>query len=130
MPHVREAATAVERPFKMTVTAQGIDVDYGTSGYFTPADSQEAVEILTEVLPPLPSLFLTKNRKYMAVTEGYDLGAKGVIPEVNRKLGVLYARLWKGVPPVGESTEEVVQDMVGHLLIMLRKLKKEEDNGR
>ena len=104
----------------MTVTPSGISVDYGEQGYDQDAMTEDAKAVL-EALPDLLTLFLVKNEKYAEVERGYDLGDKGIIPDINRKLGILVARIWHGAAEVGESTDEVIDDMIGHLLLMKAK---------
>src|SRR5690348_7755251 len=59
--------------------------------------------------------FIAKNRKYRKVTS--SLGARGVYPDINRKVGILEARVWDGDEPTdgAESTVEVIDDLIGHL---------------
>ena len=83
--------------------------------------SEDARYILDKVLPEMLESFLTKNRKYVSVEEGYDLGEAGIIPDLNRKLGILVDRLWYKNPSVGEDTDEVITDLIGHLLLMQAK---------
>lgn len=105
---------------KMIVTVDSIRVDYGDQGYEMPACTEDAREVLG-ALPDLMRLFLEKNRKYAEVERGYDLGDKGIIPDLNRKLGILVARIWHGAAEVGEPTDEVIDDMIGHLMLMKAK---------
>lgn len=85
----------------------------------------EDAQYVLNVLPDIIAQFLVKNVKYAEVEKGYDLGAAGVIPDLNRKLGILVARLWKEAPTSGEETDEVIGDMIGHLLLMLAKMRSE-----
>lgn len=85
----------------------------------------EDAQYVLKVLPDIMAQFLTKNVKYAEVEKGYELGAAGVIPDLNRKLGILVARLWKEAPTSGEETDEVIGDMIGHLLLMLAKMRSE-----
>lgn len=109
--------------FKMTVTEDGISVDYGDNGYATNAQTDDARYILAKVLPGLLSKFLNKNSKYALAQSGHDLGLKGIVPDINRKTSVLINRLWHGGGMVGEGTEEVIDDLIGHLLLMRAKLR-------
>lgn len=88
------------------------------------AASEDAKFVLA-ILPDIIEQFLDKNRKYAAVQDGYALGSAGIIPDLNRKLGILVDRLWSGNPTVGEDTDEVIGDLIGHLLLMLAKMKDE-----
>lgn len=87
----------------------------------TPVRTPEASIIVGELMSEFIELFLAKNAKYKSVQDGYDLGDKGIIPDLNRKLGILKSRLWDGEDTVGEDTDEVIQDMIGHLFLMWAK---------
>jgi hypothetical protein len=58
------------------------------------------------------------------VDKVHDLGPKGIMPDINRKTGVLIGRLWYGNPEseVGEPTDEIIDDLIGHLLLLKAKL--------
>lgn len=88
--------------------------------------SEDAAIIFNEILPRLLVTFLEKNRKYALVEDGYSLGDQGIIPDLNRKLGIIISRVWFGEPEVGESTDEVAADLIGHLLLFLAKRKRDE----
>jgi hypothetical protein len=79
-----------------------------------------ARRIVTDQLPAIISQFVAKNRKYRKVKD--HLGARGVFPDVNRKVGIIEARVWDGDGEPdegeGEGTIEVIDDLIGHLLIM------------
>lgn len=106
----------------MTVINDELVVDYGEQGYSIPIPTADARYILM-LLPDILAQFLEKNAKYAMVEQGYDLGDQGIIPDLNRKLGILVKRLWAGIEPdpKEESTDEVIGDMIGHLLLMLAK---------
>lgn len=110
---------------KTTVTKDGITIDYGENGEDVDAHTDDARYILGTVMPHLLKLFLEKNRKYASVEKGYDLGASGIIPDINRKVGILVDRLWHGNAEIGESTDEVIDDLIGHLLLMKAKRRHE-----
>lgn len=107
--------------FRMVITERDITVEYGQTGEVVPAVTDDARYILRRVLPKLMAQFLEKNRKYAEVENGYDLGSAGIIPDLNRKLGILVARIWNDAPTVGEDTDEVIDDLIGHLLLMRAK---------
>jgi hypothetical protein len=86
-----------------------------------PEPATDDARYIMTILPGIIEKFLEKNKKYAEVEQGYDLGDAGIIPDLNRKLGILYARIWKGAEEVGEPTDEVIGDMIGHLLLMLAK---------
>lgn len=105
---------------KCTITERGIDFDFGEQGYEVEAATDDARFVLS-VLPSIIEQFLEKNRKYASVQDGYDLGAQGVIPDINRKVGILIDRIWREREEVGEGTDEVISDAIGHLLLLLAK---------
>jgi hypothetical protein len=86
-----------------------------------PGDSEELKEIITGILPVWARVFAGKNRKYEALAHN-DLGAKGKFVDIYRKVMVLKSRLWDGRETVGESTEEVMLDMIGHLFLALNDM--------
>lgn len=79
--------------------------------------TDQAQQIITTHLPYFVEEFLRKNRKYKAVDN--SLGEKGVFPDVYRKVGILKSRVWDGDESIGESTDEVIRDLIGHLFLML-----------
>jgi hypothetical protein len=114
--------------YKMEITQHGLSIDYGENGVSVNAETPEAEYILAKVLPTLLQGFLEKNAKYARAQTGHDLGAKGIIPDINRKTSVLISRLWDAAPAgSGEPTEEVIDDLIGHLLLMRAKLAKDHE---
>lgn len=100
------------------ITSAG--VDFGENGV---GPATEDARYALDALPGIIAQFLTKNVKYAEVEKGYDLGVAGIIPDLNRKLGILVARHWKEAPTSGEDSQEVIGDMIGHLLLMLAKMR-------
>lgn len=87
--------------------------------------TEEARRILTQV-PNILEDFIKNNAKY-AHAQDVDLGDRGIIPDINRKTSVLIARIWHNEPVVGEGTVQVVDDLIGHLLLLRDKLIGEAD---
>lgn len=75
-----------------------------------------ARRVVTDYIPGFIAHFIEKNRKYAKVDN--HLGARGVYPDVNRKVGILEDRVWSGNESPGESTVEVIDDLIGHLFLM------------
>lgn len=84
--------------------------------------TDDAVYIVNEVLPALLDRFLKKNTKY-ARAQVHDLGIKGIVPDINRKSSVIIDRIWHGAGVIDEDTEEVIDDLIGHLLLMRAKMR-------
>jgi hypothetical protein len=78
--------------------------------------TDQARMICDDILPEVLEGFLLKNRKYRSVDN--SLGARGVFPDVHRKVGILKDRIWDGSDVYGESTAEVIDDLIGHLFLM------------
>lgn len=109
--------------YMLRVTEDGIMVDYGEQGYNVDAVTPEAKYILAKVLPTMLKDFLESNAKYARAQTGHDLGLKGVIPDINRKFGVLVSRIWFGEQDAGrDPTDEIIDDLIGHLLLMRGKM--------
>lgn len=87
--------------------------------------TKQAEDIVGRILPSFVLMFLEKNRKYRNVDN--SLGSKGIVPDLNRKLGIIIDRVWDGNDSPGESTREVCMDMIGHLLLMIHMMDDEKD---
>ena len=102
------------------IDAHSINSGDDSDGSETP-NTAEARRI-ERMVPEVMRRFYRKNTKYAKVQTGHDLGAKGIIPDINRKTGVLVDRLWDGSPEVDEDTIEVIDDLIGHLFLLREKL--------
>jgi hypothetical protein len=71
------------------------------------------------------NLFLERNQGYGATSD--HLGARGQYADMWRKMGKLKHTLWDGNEPVGEGIEEMLQDLIGHCLLTIDYLHREED---
>lgn len=59
--------------------------------------------------------------------EGFQfLGAKGQFSDIARKVFKLKKAIWEGKPLKGEQPHEVVQDLMGHCMLLLYLLEQEE----
>lgn len=101
------------------------------SPFFSETNSEFPTEMAKRIcqqqIPAWRTLFLEKNAKYRAVSD--DLGARGVFPDVNRKVGILRDRVWDGNTTIGEGTIEVINDLIGHLFIMQDMLIQEAQDA-
>lgn len=111
----------------VTTSQYGAMFRRGEYKFRVEATTDEARLILTELLPEFLALFLKKNAKYREVQGGYVLGPKGVFPDINRKVGILKARIWDGDGEIDEDTEGVLSDCIGHLFLMWALLR--DDDG-
>jgi hypothetical protein len=87
-------------------------------------DSEQLKRIVTVVLPEVIEKFAMKNAEYGDMGEGRSLGPRGEFVEINRKVGKIQTAIWDGHPEqlTSEKAEEVVQDIIGHCLMMLDML--------
>lgn len=111
--------------FKAILYPDHLGMDFGDEGYTVEAETDDAKYVLN-ILPDIIERFLKKNSQYARAQTGHDLGVKGIIPDVNRKTSALISRFWDsdGIPRDGEdSTEELIGDLMGHLLLMLAKMR-------
>lgn len=82
--------------------------------------TDQACQIVTEVLPGALELFLQKNRDYGDEHVGiYRLGPKAQFIDIWRKVAKLKRSLWDGKQLQGEQPEEIFKDFVGHALLAL-----------
>ena len=90
--------------------------------------TKEAEAIFERHLAEWARLFLMKNLNYRAVRH---LGSQGVFPDINRKVGVLEDRVWNGNHEtlIGESTQGVIYDLIGHLFMMAAFLAEEDKDN-
>lgn len=53
----------------------------------------------------------------------YDLGTKGLWPDVNRKISKLRKVIWDGQVLHGEQPDEIAEDLIGHMFLLFYALK-------
>jgi hypothetical protein len=74
-------------------------------------------EIIEEILPEVMRKFVSAGRDY---GDSYKLlGEKGQFSDINRKFWKLYNAIWLDQPMIGESVEQIIEDIIGHCLILL-----------
>jgi hypothetical protein len=71
------------------------------------------------ILPEVMSLFAKKNAEYGE--NAFELGVRGQFSDIWRKIGKLRTALWDQdySKLTSESVEEVIRDLIGHLLLTL-----------
>jgi hypothetical protein len=107
-------------PWSFTVGCGGVSYECDGKGWAMDAVTHEA-RVVLELLPAIMQDFLESNEKYARAQTGHDLGAKGVIPDINRKTSALITRIWDGVEAGRDETDELIGDLIGHLLLLLAK---------
>jgi hypothetical protein len=110
-----QAESAASQPAALRVTRRNRQrlVYYN----LPPVVTAEAQDIVDKLLPQWLQLFLNKNAQYMKVSH---LGARGVFPDINRKVGALQRLVWEGEGPAegSEDAKQVMLDLIGHLFLM------------
>ena len=89
---------------------------------FEDEDSDQLKDIIAVILPAALNLFAAKNRGYKKTKRHRpSLGARGEFVEIERKVTKLELGIWDGDSDAfnSESREEVVNDLLGHCLLML-----------
>lgn len=86
--------------------------------------TETARGILTHELPLALALFLEKNRGYGDMAD--TLGSRAQFVDMHRKMDKLKRALWEGQDIGREAPREVVLDLFGHCLLMLRQMNIED----
>lgn len=122
---IKADAGAPMLPIATAAPDGGYSEDMGMPAYPT----AQAEYIMMNLVPEWERMFLKKNAKYRAV--GNDLGARGVFPDINRKVGILKDRLWDGngerTGDEDDDTRRVIYDLIGHLFLMQCMMDSEEN---
>lgn len=87
--------------------------------------TQQATDVLMEVLPGVLELWLQRNRDYGDDPEG-RLGPKAQFVDMYRKMKKLKRALWEGKNLTGEQPDEIIKDLIGHSMLALLDIKHGE----
>lgn len=83
--------------------------------------TKQSEDILGRLIPEWAALFAEKQRQYKDVDN--SLGARGVFPDINRKVGSLKRYVWDGEEWEAnrrvDNPREIILDLIGHLFLML-----------
>lgn len=91
--------------------------------------NEQAMRIVTDVLPKVIELYMKKSRDYGGnVMSMLKLGPKASFVDLWRKVGKLKRCLWDGEPMQGEQTDEILADCIGHILITLDEMNNEKNS--
>lgn len=82
---------------------------------FVNLPNEDAVEIVSKLLPDILERFLRKNAEYGA--DELKLGPKAEFVRIWNKVRKLKQLLWDGKATDYEQTDEVIDDFIGHLLL-------------
>ena len=89
---------------------------------------QQRWAIVADHLPRAVQRFLEKNESY---GDGIDeFGARGEVMQLAKKYRKVKAAVWDGEELTGEPVEEVIEDMIGHCLLLLELLDHEKDSDK
>jgi hypothetical protein len=82
--------------------------------------NDQALRIVQDILPKTLELYLKKSKDYGGnVMDRFNLGQKAAIPDMARKFGKLIDAIWRDQPLEFEQPEEILMDLLGHILIIL-----------
>jgi hypothetical protein len=82
--------------------------------------NEQAIRVVNDILPEVIELYLSKSRDYGGnVMDMLKLGPKASFVDLWRKVGKLKRAIWDEQPMVGEQPDEILSDLVGHVLIIL-----------
>lgn len=107
----------------------GLDNIIRTSAF--PADTNHQVKMVTEDFREFLKKFDQKNREYGG-ENAFVLGSAGQFADIWRKIGKLKTALWDKKPEqlTSEGTEEIIQDLIGHLFLTLQCLRRDEEAAK
>ena len=82
--------------------------------------NNQALRIVLDILPKALELYLQKSKDYGGnVMDRFGLGEKAAIPDMARKFGKLIDAIWHDKPLQFEQPDEILMDLLGHILIIL-----------
>lgn len=82
--------------------------------------NDQAMRIVQDILPKALELYLKKSKDYGGnVMDRFGLGQRAAIPDMARKFGKLIDSIWHGKKLQFEQEDEILQDLLGHILIIL-----------
>lgn len=88
--------------------------------------NNQARRIVEDILPQVMTLYLRKSKDYDGnVMAMLKLGPKASFVDLWRKVGKLKGALWDGKQMVGEQADEILADLVGHVLIILDEMNQD-----
>lgn len=80
--------------------------------------------IVENIVPNVLAMYLRKSQDYGDTAE--SLGERGQFADMHRKFGKLKRALWDGQVLHGESTRDILFDMIGHCLLTIDFLEQKE----
>lgn len=128
--YVPEASEHVERP-KITnmpwSPAEDFTAHRETMLLRSAPQTSLAIRILRVHLPEAMDHFLQRNAEY-GDDNDFDLGSQGQYVDISRKVQKLKRRMWDRRPAREheESTETIIMELIGHLLMTLDYLESED----
>lgn len=89
--------------------------------------NKQAMRIVQDILPKALDLYLKKSKDYGGnVMDRFNLGQKAAIPDMARKFGKLIDAIWRDQPLQFEQPDEILMDLIGHILIILDQRAQDE----
>lgn len=92
--------------------------------------NEQALRIINDILPKALELYLKKSKDYGGnVMSRINLGPKACIPDIQRKFGKLVDAIWFDKPLQYEQPQEILQDLLGHILIILDEMEQAKNGN-
>ena len=89
--------------------------------------NDQALRVISVVLPKAIELYLKKSKDYGGnVMDRFELGEKAAIPDMARKFGKLIDAIWRDQPLQFEQPDEILMDLLGHIVIILDQRRKDK----
>lgn len=90
--------------------------------------NDQAMRVVLDVLPKALELYMKKSKDYGGnVMSRRKLGIKACIPDMNRKFEKLIDAIWDGKPLQFEQPDEILMDLLGHILIILDEMQDKDE---
>jgi hypothetical protein len=124
LPPLKSGEIRVSRNFQESTTGK---IEHVAIHIDNPPTDQ-ASQVLIDILPKLIENFLRKNADYASSGDFNTselLGSKGQFAELWRKIGKLKGAMWDGKKLVHEQTDEILEDLGGHVLLALLFIKEQ-----
>lgn len=84
--------------------------------------SNEGRYVIAQLMPEWEVYFRSKQLDYK--NDGNTFGAKGIIPDIDRKAKKIRRAIWDGEHLVGEQPRELLLDLIGHCFLTITEIDK------
>ncbi|QHB37485.1 hypothetical protein SEA_AIKOY__81 [Mycobacterium phage Aikoy] len=117
MTVVDDAKNAAAKVLQQPVVYMEATGERSVNYEFLNIPTEQATVIVRDILPDILNRFLAKNRDYGEPSPGNDLGPKAEFVRLWNKVLKLRRALWEDEALEFEQVDEIIDDLVGHLLL-------------